>query len=118
MSENEKAYKVVIQLAGNDAKLQKATIGQVNNILKAIENIRIEVVTHSHGIELLFTNSGLKEHLEKLHEKGVVFLVCQNALDAQHVQKNSLLPFAEVIPSAVAHLIIRQEEGWSYLRMS
>ena len=114
----EKEYKVVIQLAGNDVKLQKATIGQVNNILKALENIRIEVVTHSHGIELLFTNSTLKNTLEQLHEKGVAFLVCQNAMDAQNIEKSSLLPFAEIIPSAVAHLIVRQDEGWSYLRMS
>ena len=118
MTKNEKQYKVVIQLSANDPKIQKATIGQVNNILKALKNIRIEVVTHSHGIELLFTNSALKNNLEKLHEKGVVFLVCQNAMNAQNIEKDSLLPFAVIIPSAVAHLIIRQDEGWSYLRMS
>ncbi len=118
MTENQKEYKVVMQLAANDPKLQKATIGQVNNILKALEKIRIEVVTHSNGIKLLFTNSAHKNYLENLHEKGVAFLVCQNAMDAQNVQKDALLPFAEVIPSAVAHLIVRQDKGWSYLSMS
>ena len=118
MNKTEEKYKVVIQLSGNDSTLQKATIGQVNNILKALENIDIEVVTHSHGIEMLFNNSPLKNNLEILHEKGVAFLVCQNAMSAQHIEKNSLLPFAQVIPSAVAHLIVRQAERWSYLRMS
>lgn len=118
MTETEKEYKVVIQLTGNDPAIQKATIGQVNNILKALEKVRIEVVTHSHGIELLFNNSAFKNTLEQLHGKGVTFLVCQNAMDAQNIEKGSLLPFAEIIPSAVAHLIIRQHEGWSYLRMS
>ena len=118
MTKNEKVYKVVIQLSGNDEKIQKATIGQVNNLLKALLNIRIEVVTHSHGIDLLFKNSSFKDHLEKLQDKGVAFLVCQNALEAQNVEKDVLLPFTEVIPSAVAHLVVRQDEGWSYLRMS
>ena len=118
MNKSEKQYQVVLQVSGNDPKLQKATIGQVNNILKAMENINIEVVTHSHGIEMLFNNSPLKNNLELLHEKGVAFLVCKNAMVAQKIEKDSLLPFAQVIPSAVAHLIVRQAEGWSYLRMS
>lgn len=118
MTKNEKEYKAVIQLSGNDANHQKAIVGQIHNILKALENIRIEVVTHSKGIELLFNNSGHLKILKQLHKKGVVFLVCQNAMNTQNVQKDSLLPFAEIIPSAVAHLIVRQDEGWSYLRMS
>ena len=118
MTKIKKEYKVVIQLTNNDPKIQKATIGQVNNILKAMDNIRIEVVTHSHGIELIFNNSSLKNIVEQLHGKGVRFLVCQNAMVAQNIEKDSLLPFAEVIPSAVAHLIIRQDEGWSYLQMN
>ena len=118
MNKIEKQYKVVLQVSGNDSKLQKATISQVNNILKALDKIHIEVVTHSHGIEMLFNNSILKNNLEKLQQKGVAFLVCQNAMTAQKIEKDSLLPFARVIPSAVAHLIVRQSEGWSYLRMS
>ena len=118
MNKSENKYKVVIQLSGNDPKIQKATIAQVNNILNALENIAIEVVTHSHGIELLFNNSALKNSLEQLHRKRVAFVVCQNAMIGQNVQKDSLLPFAVIIPSAVAHLIVRQDEGWSYLRMS
>ncbi len=118
MNKNEEKYKVVIQLSGNDPKLQKATIGQVNNILKALENINIEVVTHSHGIEMLFKNSLLKNNLDQLHQSGVAFLVCQNAMAAQNIEKDSLLSFAGIIPSAVTHLIVRQAEGWSYLRMS
>lgn len=118
MDKTEQKYKVVIQLSGNDPKLQKETIGQVNNILKAMENIRIELVTHSHGIEMLFNNSLLKNNLDQLHQKGVVFLVCQNAMAAQNIQPDTLLPFVQTIPSAVAHLIVRQAEGWSYLRMN
>ncbi len=118
MKKNEENYKVVIQLSGNDPTLQKSTIGQVNNILKALDNIDVEVVTHSHGIEMLLNNSHLKNNLEQLHQKGIAFLVCQNAMAAQNIDKDYLLPFAQVIPSAVAHLIVRQAEGWSYLKMS
>lgn len=118
MKTTEAKHKVVIQLTGNDLTLQKATIGQVNNILKSLKNIKIEVVTHSHGIEMLFKNAHLKKSLGELHQKGVSFLVCQNAMAAQNIDQDFLLPFAEVIPSAVSHLIVRQEEGWSYLRMS
>ena len=116
--QNEKEYKVVIQLTQNEREIQKSTLSQVNNILKAIENVNIELVTHSLGIEMLFEEAHFANSLEKLNRKGVRFLVCQNALQARSLHQEDLLPFAKIIPSAVAHLIKRQAEGWSYLRMA
>ncbi|MEO6682687.1 MAG: DsrE family protein [Ginsengibacter sp.] len=117
MNNSDEKYKVVIQLSDNDPSLQKATINQVNNILNALEDIQIEVVLHSLGIHFLLQDNHLKSHIEQLHGKGVMFLVCRNALNAQNLDQDTLLSFAEIIPSAVAHLIVRQAEGWSYLKI-
>lgn len=116
--QNEIEYKVVIQLTQNEPEVQKAALNQVNNILKAIENVKIELVTHSLGIEMLFKEAHFANNLENLNRKGVRFLVCQNALNARSLHPEDLLSFAVIIPSAVAHLIIRQAEGWGYLRMA
>lgn len=114
----ETSYKVVIQLTESEVSVQKATLNQVANILKALGKVNIEVVTHSLGIELLLKEAHFSNHLAQLNKQGIAFLVCQNALQARGLHQEDLLPFAKIIPSAVAHLVVRQAEGWSYLRMA
>ena len=67
------AYKVVIQLMQNDPAARKATLNQVGNILKALANVKIELVTHSTGIEMLFKEVDLSGRLSALHKQGVAF---------------------------------------------
>lgn len=109
-------HKVVLQLTSNDHAVQKSALSHIHNIQKSFEHIVIELVTHGDGIELLMKESALVERLRIMHETGVQLLVCQNALDAKNLSDSDVLPFSTIIPSAVAHLIVRQSEGWSYLR--
>ena len=109
-------YKTVIQLSDSDTKAQESLITQLNNIKNAIENIEIEVVVHGNGLNLLYLNNRYYEPLKKLHDQDVHFLVCHNTLSAKQVTIDSLLPFCNVIPSALAHIIDRQSEGWSYIK--
>ena len=109
-------YKAVIQLSASNTKTQKSLITQLNNIKNAIEHIEIEVVVHGDGLTLLYLENKYNEQLKKLHEQDVHFLVCQNTLLAKQITTESLLPFCNVIPSALAHIIVRQSEGWSYIK--
>lgn len=116
MDKNSTAYKVVIQLTNDDIKVHKSMVRQINNILKALEQVNIEVVTHGPGLELLLQTSSLKNNLELLTQKGVMFLVCQNTLNEKKIDISQLLSFSKIIPSGVAHIIVRQSEGWTYLK--
>jgi len=109
-------HKVIIQLSSNDLLVQKATIGQLNNILNAFNAIQIEVVMNGPGINLILKDSAMTNVLEQLNEKGIHFLVCQNTLNQKNLDSNALLSFAGIIPSSIAHLIVRQSEGWSYIK--
>jgi intracellular sulfur oxidation DsrE/DsrF family protein len=110
------AYKVVIQLSGNDILVQKATISQLNNILNALPSVSIELVMNGPGIDLILQDAPLTNTLEQLHEKGIQFLVCKNSLNQKNLSSASVLPFCIIVPSAIAHLIVRQHEGWSYIK--
>lgn len=109
-------HKVILQLTSNDPAVQKSALSHIHNILEAFDQIEIELVTHGKGIELLLKGSTLENSLQNIKEKGVKLLVCRNALDAKKLSDSDVLPFCQIIPSAVAHLIVRQSEGWSYLR--
>lgn len=108
--------KVVFQLSSNDTLVHKSLVKQLNNLLHALPDATIEVVAHGPGIELLYKNAPLANNLEKLHAKGIVFLVCQNTLKEKQVDPTVLVPLCKIIPAGIAHIIIRQSEGWSYIK--
>ena len=80
MQTNTTTQKVVIQLSSNDTLVHKSLIKQLNNILKAFEAIRIEVVVHGPGIEMVMKNAPYENNLHLLSAKGIRFLACQNTL--------------------------------------
>lgn len=116
MSEYSALYKVVIQLSANELLVQKATVSQLNNILNALQSVSVELVMHGPGIDLILKDATLKNTLEQLNEKGIQFLVCKNTLNQKNLDHTSLLPFCQIVRSALAHIIVRQHEGWSYIR--
>lgn len=116
MSEQSAAYKVVIQLSSNEILVQKATITQLNNILNALPFVPMELVMNGAGIDLILEDAPLANTLQQLHEKGIQFVVCKNSLNQKNLSNNSILPFCVVVPSSLAHLIVRQHEGWAYIK--
>ncbi len=110
------AHKVVIHLSSQDAEVHKGLIQQLKNLLSALEDVSIEVVTNGPGIYFLLSPSPLASLLERLRNNGVVFLVCRNSLKAKNIEESTLPSYTQVVPAAVAHLVIRQEEGWSYIK--
>lgn len=110
-------YKAVIQLSNDDSQVQKSVIGQIANLMAALPDIRIELVIHSRGINLVFKNNHREFLLESLVKSGKVkIMVCNNTLKSMNLHAEDLIPAAEIIPSAIAHLVIRQQEGWSYIK--
>lgn len=109
-------YLVVIQCSSGETDVQKAVLGQINNLIQSIPEIGIELVVHSRGVSFIEKGTHWHKQLQDLHNKNVRILVCQHTLNAAQLEKDQLLPFVSIIPSAVAHLVRRQAEGWQYLK--
>ena len=41
---------------------------------------------------------------------------CANTLKARNLTKEALIPEAVAVPSGIGEVIMKQEEGWSYLK--
>lgn len=113
---NDSVQKVVFQLSSNDTFIQKSLIRQLASLLEAVAGIRIEVVAHSYGVDLLLEGSAFKKSIETLGRKGVYFLACKNTITREKMDKVALLPLTRIIPGGLAHIIQRQSEGWSYIK--
>ena len=110
-------YKVVVQLSGDDPEVQKSVIAQIKNLINALPGVQIELVIHSKGIEFIRKNSKWERELGVLKKaQHLKILACNNTLNSFHLTPEDLIPLVDTVPSAVAHIVVRQHEGWSYLK--
>lgn len=90
---------------------------QLNNVKRGWPDAQIEVVVHGKALDMLVSGkSSTAEDIRALQEKGVVFAACENTMRAHKVAKEQLLPDVIAVPMGVGEIIMKQEEGWGYIR--
>jgi len=108
---------VVWDLNNADTAVQGAVFRQINNARAVKPNLEVEVVFHGYAIKsLLKDNKSFEARVKAAKEKGVIIAVCNNSLKRLKINPTELMPEVTVVPSAVAELIVKQSEGWSYIK--
>ncbi|MDG3014600.1 DsrE family protein [Speluncibacter jeojiensis] len=108
---------VVVHLPEADPKRQETVLRNVANLLRALgPDTVVELVTHGPGVELCTGETGLADTVADLQQRGVTVCACANTVAARQLAESDLLPGVTVVPSGIAHLVVRQRQGWSYLR--
>jgi intracellular sulfur oxidation DsrE/DsrF family protein len=49
-------------------------------------------------------------------EKGVSFVVCRNTMKQRNISEVQIIPNMGFVPMGVGEIILKQEQGWSYLK--
>lgn len=111
-------HKVVFQMSSNDPQSQKSLVNNIQNIKKAWGGkVAIEVVALGQGIELVMTEkSAVAQDVTKMIKTGVIFVACENTIAKKNITKAELIENVGTVPSGVAEIIIKQEQGWSYIK--
>ena len=114
---DQKVHQVIFQVTKGEEKDQNKAIGQLNNILKALPKAEIEVICHGNALTMLLkTESQVKEGIAGLQQRGVIFAACENTMKRAKVSKDDLITGSITVPSGLAEIIIRQEQGWAYIK--
>jgi intracellular sulfur oxidation DsrE/DsrF family protein len=113
-----KEHNIVIQLNTADTSAWSSTIGNIKNIQKAWPNhLHIEVVVHGKAINLLVKDKTyFANDIAGLTKEGIVFSACENTMRKYKIVKEDLLIEAKTVPSGVVEVILKQEQGWRYLK--
>jgi intracellular sulfur oxidation DsrE/DsrF family protein len=99
--------------------VQAAVFRQINNARVEIPDLDIEVVFHGQAVYAVMKDSTqFAARIKTAKEKGVTLAVCNNSLRRLKIDPSQVSPLATVVPSAVAELIKKQTDGWSYLKAS
>lgn len=126
VAENEET-RIVFHLTNADQAVAGELLDEIERMLVAYRSdhrpLRVEVVSHSEGLGLL--RERLSQHKGRIHElaqrfDNLTFVACRNTIERLRVEKGievKLIPDAEVIESGVTHVVKRQKQGWSYIRV-
>ena len=89
----------------------------VRNLLRdAQEEVEIVVVANAEAVDGYTKDFKLAHVMTKQSAKGVVFEACANAVKAHDLDKDDILDFVEIIPNSMIELIVKQQEGFAYIR--
>lgn len=112
-----KQHRVVYDVTNADTAVQASLVRQLNNIKRGWPEAQVEVVIHGKGLDFLLANKSYKAAaIRDLQAKGVVFAACENTMRFRKVTKADLLPGVITVPMGVGEIIMKQEEGWSYIK--
>jgi len=112
----------------NDGKLPdnaeyfRMLLASVRNHLDAVgkDHVVLRVVSNGQGVNLLVPaqqDKAMAHAIDALRADGVIFLVCNNTLNAMHLEWHRLYGVQEgdVVPSGVAELGRLQGMGFGYI---
>lgn len=111
-------HRVVIQLSSNDTLAWKGLMNNIKNLKNSWgDSVIIEVVAHGPGIDFLTKGKTTQqERITFFKSKGVVFVGCENTLTERKIPKENIIPEAGFVKMGVGEIILKQEQGWSYIK--
>jgi intracellular sulfur oxidation DsrE/DsrF family protein len=117
-NEVDKIHQVIMQLNTADTSAWSGVIGNIRNMQKIWPGkVKIQVVVHGKALDFLVAaKSHLIQDINIAANKGVVFTACENTMQKYQITKEMLIPIATTVPSGIAEIVLKQENGWSYLK--
>ncbi|MCP5416290.1 MAG: DsrE family protein [Chromatiaceae bacterium] len=119
--------RIVFHLTSPDQAVAGELLDEVEAMLVAYQTdgrpLRVEIVSHGEGLNLL--RERLSQHKARIHAlatrySNLTFVACSNTIQRLAVENGievQLIPDVEVIDSGITHVVKRQREGWSYIRV-
>lgn len=112
-----KSYRVIFQLVSGDTLAHKALIRQLNNLMSVDPKIKLEVVCHGPGLDILHVDKSLfQPAIAEIMERGVIFNACEFSMKERKVSREKLLAGVSTVPAGIYHIVKRQSEGWYYIK--
>jgi intracellular sulfur oxidation DsrE/DsrF family protein len=111
-------HHIVMQLVSGDELVHKGLIKQLNNLKNGWgDTVAIEVVCHGPGIELLMKEKSTQQNeIQKLIKRDIVFVACENTMREKKISYEAILPNTKFVVMGIGEIVIKQEQGWSYIK--
>jgi intracellular sulfur oxidation DsrE/DsrF family protein len=115
-----KPYNIVFDLTTSDTATHQRVMRWAKAIVESDPNAKVEIVFYGRALDMVVKNkSTVAADVIKLGtEKKVTFAACEHAMQIFNISKNQLLNGVTTVPDALYELIVRQAEGYGYIKVT
>ena len=111
-------YKVIFQVSDNDPAKWNLALNNVKNIQQDLgrDNVEIELVAYGPGLPMLKLDSAVSSRVSDALAQGVKILACENTMTNTKTTRADMLPNLGYVKAGVVELMVKQQQGYSYIR--
>jgi intracellular sulfur oxidation DsrE/DsrF family protein len=110
--------RALFQVTDNDPARWTMILNNMQNLRDGVggEPVEIELVAYGPGINMLKSDSPVKQRIAEAMKSGVKVNGCQNTMNGMKLTPADMLPEIGYVPSGVVEVMRRQQQGWAYIR--
>jgi intracellular sulfur oxidation DsrE/DsrF family protein len=119
-AQQKQPYNIVFDLTTSDTAAHQRVIRWINLILTSHPDAKIEVVFYGKALDMIVKDkSSVASDVMKLGtDKKVTFAACEHAMQVLNISKSQLLDGVTTVPDALYELVIKQAEGYGYIKVT
>jgi len=112
-----KKMAVVFHLNDPSERTHQEALRSIQHLIEELPEVYIELVIQGDALPLVMTkHSALASEIRRLQDLGLRVAVCHRTMVRAQVRPCDLLPEMVIVPSAVAHIVQQQQEGFAYVK--
>ena len=110
--------RALFQVTDNDPARWTMILNNMQNLRDGVggEAVEIELVAYGPGINMLKSESPVKQRIADALKSGVQVNGCQNTMNGMKLTPADMLPDIGYVPSGVVEVMRKQQQGWAYIR--
>lgn len=114
-----KPYNIVFDLTTSDTATHQRLIRWSKLILEAHPDAKIEIVFYGKALDMIVKDKSTvsADVINLASDKKVKFVACEHAMQVFNISKNQLLNGVTTVPDALYELVIKQQEGFGYIKV-
>jgi intracellular sulfur oxidation DsrE/DsrF family protein len=115
----KKPYNIVFDITTGDTATHQRLIRWSKGILQEHPDAKIEIVFYGRALDMVVKDKSTvaNDVLKLASEKKVTFAVCEQAMKIFNIDKKHLLDGMITVPDSLYELVIKQSEGYGYIKV-
>lgn len=112
-------HHVVFHVTDSDPVKWNQALNNASNLQKNIgkDNVDIEIVANGPGLDMMKLDSEVGGRMSDALNNGIVLMACGATMKAAKLTDKDLFPGLAVVPGGIIEIMLKQEAGWTYIKM-
>lgn len=116
----EQPVKIVFDVTSADVATHKSAVRHVKLMSEAYPESEFELVVYSGSMDMVLADkSAVADEIGSLVEnENVSIKVCAGTMKRNKATEADLVKGVEIVPDGIMEIILKQQQGWGYIKES